>query len=228
MEFRVIGKSLVGKWQGGELLRVEDDGITEAGTASIRKGGEPVELRSAEFLDLGATASAPAAAAPGARLSPSSEPWQNLLQDPAKVLIRSFGSTKTQITDGELVLTPGGVIVTRRLTTDGAIRMVEVFDPESPAQSLRARILGAANGYFAEVQSATSVAIRRILDNKKTTLGTFPIPTPLLPGQEYELELRAVDSTLTIKLNGATLGEVQDESVAAGTFGVEHNNLRKP
>jgi len=72
------------------------------------------------------------------------------------------------------------------------------------------------------------VTIQRLLDNQKTTLREFPLSPPLRPGEEYKLELRAVGSKLTVKLNGATLGEVNDESLTKGPFGVCHRDPSKP
>ena len=104
MELRAVGKTLIAKWQDVEQFRAEDETLTEAGSIWIGKG----LYSAAEFLDLSATASAPAAATNTSRRSPSSEPWQNLLQDPSKLSLWSVGNqVKVEITGGELVLPSG-------------------------------------------------------------------------------------------------------------------------
>ena len=49
-----------------------------------------------------------------------------------------------------------------------------------------------------------------------------------MPGQEYEWEFRAVGSKPTFMLNGVVLGEVQDDSLAEGTFGIMNSGRGKP
>ena len=51
-------------------------------------------------------------------------------------------------------------------------------------------------------------------------VGAQPLREPLQPGQDYELELRAVGQTLTAKLNGKVLGTVTDTALPEGSFGI--------
>ena len=53
MELRVVGKTLIGKWQGVELLRTEDDALTEPGAITVTFGGDPVDVRAFDILNLG-------------------------------------------------------------------------------------------------------------------------------------------------------------------------------
>ncbi len=62
MELRIVGKSIIGKWQGVELLRAEDDAITEAAAITVTFAGDPVDVRSFDILNLGTAPGAPAAA----------------------------------------------------------------------------------------------------------------------------------------------------------------------
>ena len=55
---------------------------------------------------------------------------------------------------------------------------------------------------------------------QNTELIKFPLPETNQPGQEYELELRVVGSTLTAKFNGKILGTVTDDTYREGLFGV--------
>ncbi len=133
-----------------------------------------------------------------------------------------------RLTADGLVLQPGASIGIGGPTAighfDGALRFRTRFDPASGAVNLRARwdVKAGAASYVASLRS--TVAFIELwpggADNKSRKLKEFTLPEPLRTGQEYELEFRVVGSTLTVRLDGQTLGSVEDATFPAGLFGI--------
>ena len=107
---------------------------------------------------------------------------------------------------------------------DGAIRIRTIFEPGiHPLVSVRSVSTGV---YALQVQPDAKTIRLTLWDSQKlarTTLQTFTAPHPLQPGQEYELELRAVGSTLTARLDDQLLGSVEDSRLPTGEFGVDNS-----
>jgi hypothetical protein len=87
---------------------------------------------------------------------------------------------------------------------------------------LRARQNDAGEAYelFAYT-NGKSIAVKRFerATVESAILGEFALREALQPGQDYELELRAVGPRLTAKLNGKTVGTVTDGALTIGRFG---------
>lgn len=155
-----------------------------------------------------ASAPPPATAAP--------EPWQDFTHQ-AEKLDLSKGIERTA--DG--LLLPANARAGIRgmgLTTNGAIRIRAVFSPTIKPVII-ARAFGP--GSYGLYVFTPNTALLQYWDNESDRgkpIQTFPIPTLVQPGQDYELELRAVGSTLTVKLDGQTLGSAEDTRLPKGGF----------
>jgi len=102
---------------------------------------------------------------------------------------------------------------------DGAVRMLATYGGVQP--QLKARS-GKGGLYQLYTAAEKSIHLAR-WDNAtmhQTFLREFPLRVPLQPGQDYELELRTLGQTLTVKFNGEVLGTVTDAILSEGNFGV--------
>jgi hypothetical protein len=160
-----------------------------------------------EWDDDGATKPAPAAAV----LSPSAEPWRDAFQDPG-------------FTDAGTISENGWILPGRQkfydLTAgpkrDGAVRALVSRD-SLPRVILRVR--ATSFGQYQLRGTTGSTVTLDIWDQTKsrsTQLKTFPKPD----SEQVEMELRVVGSTITVKLNGAVAGEVEDTTWSEGMFGM--------
>lgn len=216
VELRIVGDTLTAS-VGGQLLgSVHDATYPGPGAVSVR-APDAGYFRDIEYVPLDGVATAR-----------GGEPWQDVLHDPARLSLYN----DSKIVDGQLTL-PGNSGGTHSATAilaekprDGALKMSASFDPDSAGQQIWARSTNDAR-YLLMVGSKSEVRLSRYVGNTYTRLGTFPLTPPLEPGSDYELELRVVGSTLTAKLNGLLLGEVRDDSISQGKFGVT-NYLAKP
>jgi serine/threonine protein kinase len=149
-------------------------------------------------------------------LSPSTEPWQDVLRDPAQ-LVLSGGTERTA--EGLLFGGKGTARISKPEPRDGAVRMIANYG--GSRVQLRARETTAAGLYQIHLSHVTKDITLGRLDRatqKFTDLRKFPLPEPLQLGQDYELELRVVGQTLTVKFNGAVLGTVTDSTLSAGSW----------
>jgi serine/threonine protein kinase len=149
-------------------------------------------------------------------LSPSTEPWQDVLRDPAQ-LVLSGGTERTA--EGLLFGGKGTARISKPEPRDGAVRMIANYG--GSRVQLRARETTEAGLYQLHVTHLTKeITLGRFdrASQKFTDLRKFPLPTPLQLGQDYELELRVVGQTLTVKFNGAILGTVTDSTLSAGSW----------
>jgi serine/threonine protein kinase len=149
-------------------------------------------------------------------LSPSTEPWQNVLRDPAQ-LILSGGTERTA--EGLLFGGKGTARISKPEPRDGAVRMIANYG--GSRVQLRARETSAAGLYQIHLSHLTQeITLGRFdrASQKFTDLRKFPLPERLQLGQDYELELRVVGQTLTVKFNGAILGTVADSTLSAGSW----------
>jgi serine/threonine protein kinase len=158
---------------------------------------------------------------------PLDEPWQDMLHDPAKLAING-GVERTP--EGLRLTTRGGARLSSHvLQRDGAVRVRVTFSGVRP--ELRARMNNIGDSYLLVLSGdGKTVHLARLYKDstQNKTLRAFPLRDPLQPGQDYELELRAVGSTLTVKYNGEVLGTVADETIAEGEWVVVSRDQKGP
>jgi len=213
LELRVVGQTLIVRLDGKELGQVTDGTYTEGHFGILmtdRVQNDAPLIKALDFLDLDTPA---AASAP-----PAAEPWQDVLSDPAR-LVLTGGAELTP--DGLRFTGMSGASFARDLGQgrDGALRFRATFGGVRP--ELRARMnRRAATSYQLWVWRENEVALTRLHADsaQNVQLGTFPLPGPLLPRQDYELELRVVGQTLTAMFNGEVVGTVTDGSFPDGEF----------
>ena len=150
-----------------------------------------------------------------AHLSPSTEPWQDMLGDPAR--LRHFG---TSAITAEGLSFPGlGAVrfANPDPQRDGAVRMLTT----SSSIQMRARMTN-SNAYTLTVERGVRVELSRWDDaeKKNNVLREIPLKPVLRPGQDYELELRVVGPLLTAKFNGTVIAAVTETTYTEGAFSV--------
>ena len=168
---------------------------------------------SAQALD----SAAPTAALP---LSPSTEPWKDMLRDPTQL---KLGNNATVTPEGQMRLTGLSTVhfLAQGPKRDGAVRMLATFDPRAADVQLQARRNGNS------VYSLTLVTDQRLQlghwdsEAKKTNiLREISLRQPLRSGEDYEMELRAVGQTLTAKFNGKVVTTFTDGIYPDGVFSI--------
>jgi hypothetical protein len=161
------------------------------------------------------------AASPSVR---SGEPWIDGISNPECLSLKGAEITAQglQFTGIGGVNFVGGKAV---YTRDGAVRMKASYVPTRKPPFLRARARESAGIFY---RLAIGDGVRAELgrwdraENRQIKLGAFKLPAPLQAGQDYELELRAIGPKLTIQYNGTVLGEVEDEALKEGYFGLSN------
>lgn len=152
---------------------------------------------------------------PSPATSPS-EPWQDFTHQ-AEKLDLSRGIERTA--DGlRLPANARAGIRGMGITRNGAIRIRAVYSPTIKPVII-ARAFGP--GSYGLYLFTPNTVLLQYWDNESDRgkpIQTFPIPAPVQPGQDYELELHAVGSTLTVKLNGEILGSAEDSRLPKGGF----------
>jgi serine/threonine protein kinase len=200
VEFRAVGDELTATADGQSLGAVHDPSQPEAGGAMLYAGAKGY-FRDIVYVPL----DRPAAQA---TTRPATEPWQDVLHDPAK-LVLSGGAERTpeglRFTDaGQARLRPN-----QGPQHDGAVRMLATFGGLRPELFANGGIAGYRLNAAADGKKVSLVRY----DNAakvNTVVREFPVREPLMPARDYELELRVVRQTFTAKLNGETLGTVTD------------------
>ncbi len=161
------------------------------------------------------------AASGSAATTRSAEAWVDLLQPSATPKLTLDGIEKAGA-DGLVVPPNGKATVTGTDGPghgDGALRFRARFELVTKSRlSIRARY-SQGQTYALMVFNPTKVALQLwSRDGTVKTLKNFLLNNALQPGQDYELELRAVGSTLTACLNGEILGQVEDSTLPHGSF----------
>jgi hypothetical protein len=149
------------------------------------------------------------------------EPWVDLLRPDAAAKLELDGTEKAG-PEGLVLSAQGKATVARTAgigTSDGALRFRARFEPVTVSRvSIRARATEGA-GYGLVVVNPSRVALRIWHQSGiGDILKEFQVHHPLQPGQDYEMELRAVGSTLTVRVNGETMGQVEDTTFPLGAF----------
>ncbi len=215
LELRVRGDILQGIFNGVSLGEVRDSTFQrgEFNVGTFRVENTPRLVPKLEFLDL-SIAQTPDVP------TRSAEPWQDLLKDLARLEMR-WGST---VTPGGLrvTLTGGARLPAADAPKDGAIRIRSKFG--APRPQLRARWNSQGEAYQLHMGGDRGVLGRWDQTARRfSVLREFLVSKKFEAGQEYEMELRAVGQTLTVKLDGETLGAVTDSTLSEGSFGVGAN-----
>jgi hypothetical protein len=215
LEFRAIGEELTISVEGQRLGTVRDTALDKAGAVTLFAAANGY-FRDIVYVPLDQPVVGSSANSPSS--TPASEPWQDVLHDPAKLeLIRTVERTPEGLrfsNSSAAKLQPG-----HGPHRDGAVRMRSVFG-DIRAQ-LRVRD-SAAGRYQLYANSANLITLERINFPtwQPTNLQNFRPSKPFQPGQAYELELRMVGQTLTAKLDGNVLGTTTDGIFSEGNFGV--------
>ncbi|MBX7210021.1 MAG: protein kinase [Verrucomicrobiaceae bacterium] len=240
----VIGGGLVftlgGKKNSAETAAAGSSASTSSDTKSAAASSAPIKVSDSKpgadrAAAPPATTSGPAgttstsaalagaSALPGAS-SPAAESWQDMLRDPTLLRIprAADGSERVQRAKEGLrfVTSVTATIPDSMVKADGAIRMRSVLGkPGTLRPNLRARH-GSTGHYQAGMRDESTVEIIRYTRDagKATRLRDFPIAKPLADNEPYLLELRAVGTSLTAKLNGIELGSVTDAQLASGSY----------
>jgi formylglycine-generating enzyme required for sulfatase activity/predicted Ser/Thr protein kinase len=143
------------------------------------------------------------------------EPWRNVLGDPAQLALEGA----VERTPEGLRFRAAGSALFRPPKRDAAIRLRATFGGSRVTLCARTNHAGKYQLYNYEGKALVLERHDAAAD-RWITLRSLPLPQPLQPGQDYELELRVVGQTLTAKLNGEVLGTVTDGTLTDGTFGV--------
>jgi serine/threonine protein kinase len=161
------------------------------------------------------TKPAPTVAPKAAPTTPAvAEPWQDFTRHVEKLEL-SKGVEQTP--DG-LLLPASARIAIPGIAANGAIRIRAFYNPVIKPV-LMSRAFGP--GCYGLYVFTSNTVLLQFWDNefnRAKPIQTFPISAPVQPGQEYELELRAVGATLTVKLNGQILGSAEDSRLTSGGF----------
>ena len=235
LELRAVGQTFTAKFNGKVLGVVTDETYSEGefGIGSVDRDRGPTVIKSLEILNLDAPGKVSPSPAPqvskssptpaAALLSSSTEPWKDVLRDPTKLALEGA----VERTPEGLRFTAGGssalLAPNQGPRRDGAVRLRTTFGGLRP--TLHVRGSQVVTGYFLYTVS-DGKAVKLVVANagagvQWTNLPEFPLREPLQPGQEYELELRVVGQTLTVKFNGEVLGTVTDGTFSEGRFGVQ-------
>jgi hypothetical protein len=157
--------------------------------------------------------------APEKALSNSSEPWIDLLQQPEKLALQNGAEFRGSAL--RLASRSAAKIRDSAAQNDGAIRLVAVLQPGESGPVIAARIQDGGARYTLAVSSETTVRLAEVLGNgEETPLKDFTLARSLPPAKPYELELRVAGSTLTARLNGELVGEVNDTTFPSGMMQV--------
>jgi serine/threonine protein kinase len=210
VELRAVGTQFTAVADGEILGTVQDSSLPEPGGVQLFAKANGY-FRDIEYVPLDT--------AVGTVLSASTEPWQNALAEEAGLALT--GAVERTVEGlrltGPCSANPGRSAPVHR---DGAVRMLATYSGLSV--QLRARLNAEGSVYAVNFRDADKVVLMRFDNTTKTTaqLRTFPLQRTLKPGQDYELELRVVGTTLTVKFNGEVLGTATDSTCAEGLFGV--------
>jgi hypothetical protein len=213
LEVRAVADQISVLADGTPLGAVQDASISNVGGVMIHAKAAGY-FRDVVFVPLDK---------PAAAISiPAAEPWQDLLHDPARIVLSGGAEW---IPEGMRFTNYG----TARLPLgdhpkrDGAIRMRAPFGGLGGLRPVvRARGNDAGATYQLIAMNANLIVLNRWDSAKKQgmILREFSLREPLKVGQDYELELRVVGQILTAKLNGETLGTATDGTLAEGPFSV--------
>ncbi len=230
---------------GGNLSELCEEWADGAKRFRVTRGGSwmsssRVELGSSHRSSAAPTASsrtiglrvvlAPAAASaagPSASAAPAEEKWVDARQDAnfkGNAMLRPTG-------DGWIAQAQGRTLFAAGPRRDGAVRIRSVFSNTKDGRNLAIIVRWndpPQNYYQSSVLiGGDEVGLNRHSEGKplnalndKEAVVKRKLPAPLQPGEEYELEVRAVGDRFTVKLQGTVLLESRDDSLGSGTFGV--------
>ncbi|MEQ1860056.1 MAG: SUMF1/EgtB/PvdO family nonheme iron enzyme, partial [Chthoniobacteraceae bacterium] len=137
---------------------------------------------------------------------------------------------------GWTVIAQGSTMFAAGPGRDGAVRMRAVFDPKdnigliargggTPHSFYKANVL--TSGDEAGLNYLVGGIFTGALNEKGPVHIKRKLPAPIQPGEEYEIELRAVGDLFTVRLNGEVVLESRDPERATGKFGISFRTLGK-
>jgi len=223
LELYTIGRSVIGRFQDQTLRAELPVEAVQGGEVAIL-AAHTTSFRDVEYLNLDGLPEAEAlklagvssgAASPAG--SAAAERWENLLIDPAR--LKWYGESR-RTTDG-VFLDKSGVRLDEKSSPDGAIRLRAIYQERQRPQ-LRARRNPATGNSCYMLHTAADRGSLGRWDNDQTgwtKIVDFPLKTPLVVGQPFELELRAVGETLTALVNGEVVATATDRTIPSGSFG---------
>ncbi len=157
-------------------------------------------------------------------LSPTSgakieeEKWERMWNEPRE----NKGESKFDVEDGWLAFKtdgpPGGTLLFPKTWRDGAIRCEWRWAEGSANSHISVRQSGVSRSTsrYTLLRTKNSIRLYRSLSSEHNkVLDDYPINGPKI-GDIFTLELRAVGTTLTAKLDGREIIRVEDTELAAG------------
>ena len=237
LELRIVGDELTASADGRVLGTVRDSTVTDAGDVVILSNAAAGYFRNIVYVPLDKPASAvastsgtrdaptvsatnvPAASAP--RLSVSTEPWVNAMDNPELRKLTEAAGASLRFDDKGANVSLTGIL------KDGAVRMLFSFTDKSKAYACEVKARRAKKGdyslHLSGVDNRTALHITRDESGKGLrSLGRFVLPggKPWPAERPVELELRVVGTTLVGKLNGVELGRVEDGALTEGQLAI--------
>lgn len=164
--------------------------------------------------------SPPPVAAKTPRLSSSTEPWVDRMQDPV------FATKNTATREGATWrLSKHTIFFLPEVMTDGAVRLLCSVGSGATKSGVSLRIAGStgaasADGYHLQFQAGgPSIEIHRKGNTSNIAQGRLHYPASVPKeffGHPIEVELRAVSSRITAKVNGEIVGSADHAAFKSG------------
>jgi serine/threonine protein kinase len=213
----------------GTPARTAATGGTAAKKDKAHKSGRAPVIAAAATILLGTTVwllmdeptEAEGIASASSSPSPTNLPWLDVLGGKAKPLLvkAEVGPEGLQLQASGMLKLPPPAGPER----NGVVRMKAKYEKGAPGPQLLGRdaASGTKETYTLQVEAPGTVRLSHWQDatSQGRVLQRFTPPAPLQPGQDYELELIIIGSTLAAKLNGTALGSVEDSAISKGLFG---------
>ncbi len=236
LELRVVGTKLTATFNGKALGETEDTTLTEGQFGIGNSAEAPVLVKSVEYLNLDGGVSSSLPSPPVSQSPPPT--WRKAITrfEDVPAAERAKGTLRWQ--DGWLEPTsatqsPPSIIVSGPKVRNGGIRVRGRMSPDIPFRTLGSVFLHRTTGadasnqvYRANAIGAQTSVLSLTLANEKTKAQEelarlpLPLPRPLVPGDEYELELIAIGDQLHVRLNDERLPVVTDIRLKEGSMGL--------
>ena len=180
---------------------------------------EPPPLTAAQIrLQQREAEQAAARPAPPVPAAPAAEAWQDVLRLPPDKVRFSRGGERTP--EGLRLVGEGSRVHLAFNVRDAALRVRSTFRGEKFNLTLRED--GTIGAYTLILRPDGTLSLARYdwATKTQTNLRDFSLVRPLADGQDYQMELRVVGTTLTALFDGEVLGSVTDSTIAKGGGGL--------